>query len=1041
MTNLQTECLINSRLWPNVESSGHGRMSYCDNDNYVKSCVDHHKSASTSCAPIKRRTILSHHLLNRITRLMHPQCLLYICLTVTLIVTITTTNAQHDVMPQQYQHNNILYFSIEENKPNGTYIGTIRSSDGQVPYLVVPSPQTPELELKSAFSINFTSGDLISNAPLDREHREQYIFIAIVREPFAEIKCTVTVKDANDNAPMFLTSASNDTNFVIDIPEGQRGVRKMLPLAVDFDTPQYGIKEFRIISGNTPSGTFHLVEHEAPARSTLLQNGNLGSPADDTAAAMLAAGADNPQLIQQLTQQATVLIPSQPMMQTVMAQQQSTSPNTGGSNGASSSGSTQQVATQSKFLIDLEVSQSLDRENQSSYQLVIEAIDGGQPPQFGRLLVTVNVQDINDNDPIFLRKFYECHISEDTPKGALVQRVQAYDVDLDSNGQVSYYIKRHISSSQQIYPTNSSESNNEVASKFGASSSTTNSNNNNKQRQQNLASQQSSTQGKSTLNQRTVNIDGLNSQETTFSYNSKTRAAHYPEQLFDIDSSKGEIYLANQLDFETDQSHELLIEARDHGKPARSSYTTIKIHVIDVHDDPPVLSRAVDDRRAQSESRAESSARSSGSDFMEPVLSPSFNLSTVNFSNWFTQMNSSMLFAIIFVALVAVAFSVCLVKIKSRQPESEYNDNAALTLTSNNGQTKPSPNHSSSNLESPNGIMGDNMIHRHHDHPRRPNGSFAGIKGSGSFGIPHGKFSRYQYSDSSNLYHNPYPLQQRPRHHSSTSHHMPPDSPADHQVSGHVQGGSRGGTMALLNNHHNLLGGHTPTGHHHLLDHHHHHPFSAAMHGTSSLTYAHHHSRATLLQHSHHHQSSHQLSSVQQMMGGLSKGGTTNSIGTQHSAHLQSGSPMPPASNTTHSSGLPQNVQDALHLSHHNSLMPSIPQSHQVCQLPPTPTHNVSHGDVFSWPPQGHDSASGCYPGLSGTMHKTPGSTLDSCSTPAGATTPQPLDRWFDIGDVPQLINAQDWCSSYNWDYLEDWTPEYHTLMPMIETNGIDLAN
>lgn len=967
------------------------------------------------------------HLLNRYTCKTSVKIGLLIHIIQILAYVTATTNAQHDVMPQQYQHNNILYFSVEENRPNGTYIGTIRSSDGQVPYIVVPSPQTPEFELKSAFNINFTSGDLTTNSMLDREHREQYHFIAIVKEPFAEIKCTVTVKDANDNAPMFLTSASNETNIVIDMPEGLRGVRKLLPLAVDFDTPQYGIKEFRIISGNTPSGTFHLVEHEAPARSTLLQNGNLGTAADDTAAAMLAAGADNPQLIQQLTQQATVLIPSQPIMQTSLSNQQSLSQGTMGGVSASGSSSSQQ----SKFLIDLEVSQPLDRENQSSYQLVVEAIDGGQPPQFGRLMVTVNVQDINDNDPIFLRKFYECHISEDTPKGALVHRVQAYDVDLDSNGQVSYYIKRHSSSSQQNN-VNSTDLNNEVVtSRYGANSNVMS---NNKQRAQQPQNLVISTGSKPVGNQRSVNMDNSGGQDSSFA--PKTRSAYSSEQLFDIDPNKGEIYLANQLDFETDQLHELLVEARDHGKPYRSSYTTVKVYVIDVHDDPPVISRAIEDRRASSgESKAESSARSSVAEFVEPIPPSSFNLSNINFSNWLAQMNSSVLFVLVFVALIAVAFPVCLIKIKSRQPESDYNDTAGLTLASNNGQAKPSPNHSSSNLEHANSMMGDNMIHRHHDYQRRTNGSFGGLNGSGSFGAPNGKMSRYQYSDSSNLYHNPYPPQQRPRHHSTTSHHMPPDSPGDHQMAVHGKGGSRGGTITLLPHHHHPMLSHTPSGHHHPMDHHHHH-FDGPNHGTSSLTYAHHHSRAALLQHARHHQSSHQLSSVHQAMNGLSKGGTMNSVDTHNSAHPASGSPMPATPNTTHSSGLPPNMHDGIHHSHHNSLLPSIPQSHQVCQLPPTPNHNVNQSSVFTWPPQGHDSASGCYPGPNGTLHETPGSTLDSCSTPAGHTTPQPLDRWFDSGVMPQLVNTQDWCGSYNWDYLDDWTPEYHTLMPMIEGNS-----
>lgn len=992
--------------------------------------------------------------------------LITLLLLYTLQATCTLAQSHNDVMPQQYQHNNILHFVVPENAPNNTWIGTIRSADGQIPSMVVPLPQTPEQERLAALNINFSNGDLTTNSILDREHRDQYHFIAIVSHPFAEIKCQVTVRDVNDNVPMFLMPSAQETNVVIEMPEGQRGVRKALPLAVDFDTPLFGIKEFRIVSGNTPSGMFQLVEHEAPVRSTLPQYGNL----PDDSVALLAAGADNPQLMQQLAQQATVLIPSQPVMQSTslasssMGQSSASSstasavpsPLITASTGASSStgqgniasNSIPQVPTQSKFLIDLEVSQPLDRENQSSYQLIVEAIDGGQPPLMGRLVVNVSVQDINDNDPVFTRKLYECYHKEDLAKNAVIQRVQAYDADLDSNGQISYFIKRHSSSSQlttNSINSTSSDSNEVASGRYSASNSNgiNINNSNSKQRPQQQQQQGATGNGNKLRQQGSGNMDlydnsaasfpsSQQQQDTSSAYRNRQAVSPAPEQLFDIEPNKGEIYLLNQLDFETDQWHELLIEARDHGKPSRSSFTTVKIHVIDVNDDP-IPQRLLEDRKAissfaSSDSKSDQAARIGGNDFVDSLSQPAFNFQNFNLTYWLAQMNSSSLFAIVLIGLFAVAFSVCLVKIKSRQPESDYNDTAGLTLASNNGQTKSSPNHSASNVEHPSGGGGlDGIHHRHHDHQRRVNASFGGS--TGLFGTPNGKLSRYPYiSDSSNLYHNPYP-QQRSRHHSSTSHHMPPDSPTDHQMA--VGQGSRGGTMTLLNHHHHRhhhlpLLSHSPPSHHPLE----HHQFSGPNHTTSSLTYAHHSSRAALLHQAHHHQSSHQLSSVHQgLVSHNNKDGTMNSVGTHHSAHPPSGSP-------THSSGLPPNMHEHGHHGH-NPLLPSLPTSNQSNQLPPTPCHNMSHGSVFAWPPQGPGSTIGCFPGPNG-LHVTPGSTMDSCGTPAAGVSAQPLDRCFDLGDSSQLVYSHDWYSSYNWDYLADWTPDYHTLMPLLqaETSG-----
>lgn len=45
------------------------------------------------------------------------------------------------------------------------------------------------------------------------------------------------------------------------------------------------------------------------------------------------------------------------------------------------------------------------------------ATDKGTPPQSASASVVVNVQDVNDNDPVFEPKVYETVISEDDPPG------------------------------------------------------------------------------------------------------------------------------------------------------------------------------------------------------------------------------------------------------------------------------------------------------------------------------------------------------------------------------------------------------------------------------------------------------------------------------------------------------------------------------------------------------------------------------------------------------------------------------------------------
>ncbi|NWU88171.1 PCDGA protein, partial [Onychorhynchus coronatus] len=81
---------------------------------------------------------------------------------------------------------------------------------------------------------------------------------------------------------------------------------------------------------------------------------------------------------------------------------------------------------------------ALDREKQSSFELVLTAVDGGDPARSGTVLVRVNVMDLNDNPPVFNKKVYEARVAENLPAGSQVLQVRATDADAGTNGQMSY---------------------------------------------------------------------------------------------------------------------------------------------------------------------------------------------------------------------------------------------------------------------------------------------------------------------------------------------------------------------------------------------------------------------------------------------------------------------------------------------------------------------------------------------------------------------------------------------------------------------------
>lgn len=71
---------------------------------------------------------------------------------------------------------------------------------------------------------------------------------------------------------------------------------------------------------------------------------------------------------------------------------------------------------------------SLDFEKKRSYQFRVIASDGGQNVQRGTSRVTVNVVDVNDNEPVFGGP-YTVHVSEDVARGKNVITVKATDKD------------------------------------------------------------------------------------------------------------------------------------------------------------------------------------------------------------------------------------------------------------------------------------------------------------------------------------------------------------------------------------------------------------------------------------------------------------------------------------------------------------------------------------------------------------------------------------------------------------------------------------
>ncbi|KPP79465.1 protocadherin Fat 3-like [Scleropages formosus] len=71
----------------------------------------------------------------------------------------------------------------------------------------------------------------------------------------------------------------------------------------------------------------------------------------------------------------------------------------------------------------------LDYELIQQCNFIVRATDNGFPMLSSEVLVTVTIEDMNDNPPMFTQQLYEAHVSELAPKGHFVTCIQALDMD------------------------------------------------------------------------------------------------------------------------------------------------------------------------------------------------------------------------------------------------------------------------------------------------------------------------------------------------------------------------------------------------------------------------------------------------------------------------------------------------------------------------------------------------------------------------------------------------------------------------------------
>ncbi|XP_072001785.1 protocadherin gamma-C5-like isoform X21 [Engystomops pustulosus] len=103
----------------------------------------------------------------------------------------------------------------------------------------------------------------------------------------------------------------------------------------------------------------------------------------------------------------------------------------------------------------------LDREEKQEHNLILTAIDGGEPARSGSCRIRIVVLDINDNPPVFNQSLYKISIRENLPLKTVILTLNATDQDDGTNGEIEFSFDDHTSESfRKIFSLN--EQNGEI---------------------------------------------------------------------------------------------------------------------------------------------------------------------------------------------------------------------------------------------------------------------------------------------------------------------------------------------------------------------------------------------------------------------------------------------------------------------------------------------------------------------------------------------------------------------------------------------------
>ena len=309
----------------------------------------------------------------------------------------------------------------------------------------------------TSFDVNSTTGWIFTTRSIDFDsgkHRYNLVVYAVEKAGSsprsAECSVLIDIKDVNDNAPVFPSSINH-----VSVPENARIGHVVYEYrAKDLDSNDNGLVEYAIASGNLLSKfsveadtgkvvLAKLLDREKTASYTLnVEASNKGSQKSFSKLIVKVADVnDNAPVFNQTFYSFTVPenSPKYSYVGTVKAADRDV-----GRNGEIDYEILDK--DQNAFAIDrttgvIRVTGILDYEAIPNFLVDVRAIDFGDVRLSSVVTVFVNLNDVNDNCPVFSSGLnYVSQVQENLPAGVFVFKVAAIDKDSGDNGKVFYEI-------------------------------------------------------------------------------------------------------------------------------------------------------------------------------------------------------------------------------------------------------------------------------------------------------------------------------------------------------------------------------------------------------------------------------------------------------------------------------------------------------------------------------------------------------------------------------------------------------------------------